>query len=139
MGRFLFRNPGRLLMSFPLVIFTNVKKKKKVNGWGKTYRFATSSTIISKILWCSLTDARLQLRMKMSNKFKISNKQSQEIFFWHYQEFTRSELYCSHYQEFKRSEQDWELTVAQIMNPLLRNSDLNWRKWRKGIGHSGMT
>ena len=24
--------------------------------------------------------------------------------------------------------QDWELTVAQIMNSLLQNSDLNWRK-----------
>ena len=24
--------------------------------------------------------------------------------------------------------QDWELTVAQIMNTLLQNSDLNWRK-----------
>ena len=24
--------------------------------------------------------------------------------------------------------QDWELTVAQIMNSLLPNSDLNWRK-----------
>ena len=24
--------------------------------------------------------------------------------------------------------QDWELTVAQIMNFLLPNSDLNWRK-----------
>ena len=24
--------------------------------------------------------------------------------------------------------QDWEMTVAQIMNFLLQNSDLNWRK-----------
>ena len=24
--------------------------------------------------------------------------------------------------------QDWDLTVAQIMNSLLQNSDLNWRK-----------
>ena len=24
--------------------------------------------------------------------------------------------------------QDWELTVAQIINSLLPNSDLNWRK-----------
>ena len=30
-------------------------------------------------------------------------------------------LYC-------QQKQDWELTVAQIMNSLLENSDLNWRK-----------
>ena len=27
-----------------------------------------------------------------------------------------------------QEKQDWELTVAQIMNSLLPNSDLNWRK-----------
>ena len=26
-----------------------------------------------------------------------------------------------------QQKQDWELTVAQIMNSLLPNSDLNWR------------
>ena len=26
-----------------------------------------------------------------------------------------------------QQKQDWELTVAQIMNSLLQNSDLNWR------------
>ena len=31
-----------------------------------------------------------------------------------------------------------ELTVAQIMNSLLQNSDLNWRKYGKPLGHSGM-
>ena len=35
--------------------------------------------------------------------------------------------------------QDQELTVAQIMNSLLPNSDLNWRKWRKPLDHTGMT
>ena len=34
---------------------------------------------------------------------------------------------------------DWELTVAQIMNSLLPNSDWNWRKWGKPVDHSGMT
>ena len=29
---------------------------------------------------------------------------------------------------FSQQKQDWELTVAQIMSPLLQNSDLNWRK-----------
>ena len=32
---------------------------------------------------------------------------------------------------YSQQKQDWELTVAQIMNSLLPNSDLNWRKWRK--------
>ena len=27
-----------------------------------------------------------------------------------------------------QQKQDWELTMAQIMNSLLPNSDLNWRK-----------
>ena len=29
---------------------------------------------------------------------------------------------------YSQQKQDWELTVAQIMNTLLPNSDLNWRK-----------
>ena len=29
---------------------------------------------------------------------------------------------------YSQQTQDWELTVAQIMNSLLPNSDLNWRK-----------
>ena len=29
---------------------------------------------------------------------------------------------------YSQQKQDWELTVAQIMNFLLQNSDLNWRK-----------
>ena len=41
-------------------------------------------------------------------------------------------LYNSH------QKQDWELTMAQIMNSLLLNSDLNWRQG-KPLDHSGMT
>ena len=37
------------------------------------------------------------------------------------------------------AKQDQELTVAQIMNSLLPNSDLNWRKWGKPLDHSCMT
>ena len=29
---------------------------------------------------------------------------------------------------FCEQKQDWELTMVQIMNSLLPNSDLNWRK-----------
>ena len=29
---------------------------------------------------------------------------------------------------YSQQKQDWELTVAQIMNSLVPNSDLNWRK-----------
>ena len=32
-----------------------------------------------------------------------------------------------------------KMTVAQIMNSLLPNSDLNWRKYGKPLDHSGMT
>ena len=38
---------------------------------------------------------------------------------------------------YSQQKQDWELTVAQIMNSLLPNSDL--KKVRKEIDHSGMT
>ena len=38
-----------------------------------------------------------------------------------------------------QQKQDWELTVTQIMNSLLPNSDLNWRKWGKLLNHSDMT
>ena len=37
---------------------------------------------------------------------------------------------------YSQQKQDWELTVAQIMN-LLPNSDLNWRKWGKPLDHPG--
>ena len=40
---------------------------------------------------------------------------------------------------YSQQKQDQELTVAQIMNSLLPDSDLNWRKWRKPLDHSGMT
>ena len=29
---------------------------------------------------------------------------------------------------YSQQKQDWKLTVAQIVNTLLPNSDLNWRK-----------
>ena len=38
-----------------------------------------------------------------------------------------------------QQKQDRELTVAQIMNSLLPNSGLNWRKWGKPLDNSGMT
>ena len=40
---------------------------------------------------------------------------------------------------YSQQKQDTELTVAQIMNSLLPNSDLNWRKKVKPPDHSGMT
>ena len=39
---------------------------------------------------------------------------------------------------YSQQKQDWEKTVAQIMNSLLPNSDLNWRKWGKPLDHSGI-
>ena len=39
---------------------------------------------------------------------------------------------------YSQKKEDQELTVAQIMNSLLPNSDLNWRKWGKPLDHSGM-
>ena len=40
---------------------------------------------------------------------------------------------------YSQQKQDQELSVAQIMNSLLQNKDLNWRKWGKTLDHSGMT
>ena len=40
---------------------------------------------------------------------------------------------------YNQQKQDEELTVAQITNSLLQNSDLNWRKQGKPPYHSGMT
>ena len=34
---------------------------------------------------------------------------------------------------YSQQKQDWELTVAQIMNSLLPNSDLNWRKYGRPL------
>ena len=40
---------------------------------------------------------------------------------------------------YSQQKQDWELTVAQIMNFLLPNSELNWRKKGKPLDNSDMT
>ena len=40
---------------------------------------------------------------------------------------------------YSQQKQDLELTVAQIMNSLLPNLDLNLRKWGKPLDQSGMT
>ena len=40
---------------------------------------------------------------------------------------------------YSQQKQDWELTVAQIVNSLLPNSDLNGKKWGKPLDSSGMT
>ena len=40
---------------------------------------------------------------------------------------------------YSQQEQDRELTVAYIMNSLLQNSDLNWRKKGKPLDPSGKT
>ena len=40
---------------------------------------------------------------------------------------------------YSQQKQDQELTVAQIMNSLLPNSDLNGRKYGKPLDHLGMT
>ena len=39
---------------------------------------------------------------------------------------------------YSQQKQDQELTVAHIMNSLLPNSDLNGRKQKKPLDHSGM-
>ena len=40
---------------------------------------------------------------------------------------------------YSQQKQDQELTVAQIMNSLLPNSDLNGRNYGKALDHPGMT
>ena len=40
---------------------------------------------------------------------------------------------------YSQQKQDQNLTVAQIMNALLPNSDSIWRKEGKPLDHSGMT
>ena len=40
---------------------------------------------------------------------------------------------------YSQQKLDWELTVAQIMNFFLQNSNLNWRKYETPLDHSGMT
>ena len=40
---------------------------------------------------------------------------------------------------YSQEKQDQELTVAQIMNSLLQNSDLNRRKYGKPLDHRSMT
>ena len=40
---------------------------------------------------------------------------------------------------YSQQKQDLELIVVQIVSSLLQSSGLNWIKWEKPLGHSGMT
>ena len=40
---------------------------------------------------------------------------------------------------YSQRKQDQELNVTQIMNTLLQNSDVDWRKWGEPLDSSGMT
>ena len=40
---------------------------------------------------------------------------------------------------YSQQKQGLELTLAQIISSLLQNSGLNWRKYGKPLGHSGIT
>ena len=40
---------------------------------------------------------------------------------------------------YSQQKQDQELTVAQTMNSLLQNSDINWRKYGKPLDHLSTT
>ena len=40
---------------------------------------------------------------------------------------------------YSQQKENRGLTMAQIMNSFLKNSDLNWRKKGKSLDHSGMT
>ena len=48
-------------------------------------------------------------------------------------------LFAAKNGDCSQQKQEEELTVAQSKNSLLQNSDLNWRKQEKSLGHSGMT
>ena len=40
---------------------------------------------------------------------------------------------------YSQQKQDLEFSLAQIISPLLKNSGLNWKKYGKPLGHSGIT
>ena len=48
-------------------------------------------------------------------------------------------ILCSHKQRSSTQSAKTRPGADSIINSLLPNSDLNWRKWGKPLGHSGMT
>ena len=64
----------------------------------------------------------------------LSNNTREDSTHGHHQmvntEIILTMLFAAKYGEalYSQQKQDWELTVTQIMDPLLPNSDLNWRK-----------
>ena len=40
---------------------------------------------------------------------------------------------------YSQQKKDQELTVAQLMNSIFPNSDLNWRQYGKPLDYSGIT
>ena len=74
----------------------------------------------------------------MYSAYKL-NKQGDNIQPWHtpFPILNQSVVPCLVLTLYSQQKQDWELTVAQIMNSLLQSSDLSWRKEGKPRGHSG--
>ena len=124
------------------------KKRCPLHYWGLEFKSRVSRATWSNMQiwpwstkWSGSKDNRVLPRQRTDhNKHHFPTTQEKTL----HMDITRCQywnqidyiLHSQKWRSFKQS--DWELTVAQIMNSLLPNSDLNWRKG-KPLYHLGMT
>ena len=78
----------------------------------------------------------LQIMRPRKSKRRLYTRTSTDGQYWNQTDY----IFCSQAGKtlYSQQKQDKELTVTQIMNSLLQNSDLNWRMYGKQLDHSSM-
>ena len=115
------------------------KSRKSRDTWNNRWIWPWSTE------WSRTKANRVPPREPIGHSIRFSNNTREDFTHGHHQ-MVNTEIRLIIFFAAKNGEvlynqqkQDRELTVAQIMNSLLPNSDLNWRKQGKPLDHSGMT
>ena len=118
------------------------------HSWASLGQSPVGSLLISTGSWCAQSWAKanrvLPRECTGHSKHPLPTTKEKTIHEHHQMVNTKIRLiifFAANNEEalYSQQKQDWELTVAQTMNSLLPNSDLNWRKKGKPLDHSGMT
>ena len=112
--------------------------RKSRNTWSNRQIWPCSTE------WSRAKANRLLQRECTGNANTLFQQHKRRLYTWtspHDQHWNQFDcVLCSQrWRSSIQSAKTWPgLIVSQIMNSLLPNSDLNWRKWGKPLDHSGM-
>ena len=115
------------------------KSRKRRNNWSnrQIWPWNTEWSKVRLIGFCQENTLVIANILFQQHKRRLYTWTSPDGLYWNQIDY----ILCSQDGEalYSQEKQDQELTMAQIMNSLLPNSDWSWRKWRKPLDHSGMT